>query len=205
MGVLARLYLRWLWLARSYSFRWAHKPLCRRFREDVLRFGHIYLCRSCFCLYLGLGAGLLAPTSAGGADVPGGWAPAALGAALAVLSSPSLYKKLPRPVRDLLRFALGMAISLWFRLLLLGQLLLCLPLLLCGLVLWLVYQRERAARKKRACLACPEYTGSGICSGFSRQAELVRRYEEEATDFFLRSGCLPDCLSGKELGRDETR
>lgn len=199
MGVSARLYLRWLWLARSYPFLWAHKPLCARFREDVLRFGHVHLCRSCLCLYLGLATGLVLPVAESKpAGDPAGWVLGVLLAVTLVLSGPGVYKKLPRRVRDLLRFALGLSISLWFWRLLAGDVLLSLVLFLITLFSWWRYRGPRVTRKKEACLACAEFTGRGICSGFARQAELIRRYEEEATDYVLATGYVPNCLSRRE-------
>ena len=41
--------MRW-----SYPFRWAHKPLCDRYRHDVLRLGHVHVCRSCVLADVGL-------------------------------------------------------------------------------------------------------------------------------------------------------
>ena len=198
MGPFARLYLRWLWLARSSPFRWAHKPLCARFREDVLRLGHVHLCRSCLCLYLGLAAGLLPVfmVSDPHNSLGGLWL-AVLLLAVLVLSGPSLYKKLPRKVRDLLRFALGLSIMLGFRRLIAGDVLLSVVLFLVILFFWRRYQGRRATRKKEACLTCEEFPGQGICSGFARQAELIRRYEEEATEYLLARGYVPDCLGGK--------
>lgn len=49
-----RVYLDWLALCHSYTYRFAHKPLCSRFRSDVLNVGGIFLCRSCTMIWLGL-------------------------------------------------------------------------------------------------------------------------------------------------------
>ena len=60
MSVTARLYLKILWLRKTASFYWAHKPLCAAYKDDVLRIGGIRLCRSCFLAYSGMLSNLLA-------------------------------------------------------------------------------------------------------------------------------------------------
>jgi hypothetical protein len=46
---------------------------------------------------------------------------------------------------------------------------------------WRIYFYLRGARRSTECDGCPELTAVGICSGFARQADDFRRYEEAAT------------------------
>ncbi|MDM8524016.1 hypothetical protein QUF80_11670 [Desulfococcaceae bacterium HSG8] len=57
---------------------------------------------------------------------------------------------------------------------------------------WIIYFRERKTRKLKACDNCSEYGKGEICSGFRIQAQRIRRFEEEATEFIINSGYVPD-------------
>ncbi|MCP4113548.1 MAG: hypothetical protein GY749_49825 [Desulfobacteraceae bacterium] len=52
--------------------------------------------------------------------------------------------------------------------------------------------RSRRIIKLKACDQCPEFGRQDICAGFRLQAEKIRLYENEATDFLLDSGYFPD-------------
>ncbi|MEM7131810.1 MAG: hypothetical protein AAF702_36185 [Chloroflexota bacterium] len=183
--------LKWLWLRHSYSFRWAHKPLCQRFSEDVLTVGHVHLCRSCTFLWLGgfiglLGCLLVPPLRN---DIL--WiSPLSLFATL-LLSAPGVYKKWPRWVRDGLRFSLGAALPLWLCLMLMGYYLLGAATVVVGLGVWFLYSQNRKKRKMQACESCPEYGQPQVCSGCTLQASQIRLYETKATQLYLESGQSP--------------
>ena len=49
MSVATKAYMKWLWLRHSWTFNWAHKPLCERYARDVLRIGRFHVCRSWNC------------------------------------------------------------------------------------------------------------------------------------------------------------
>ncbi|MDM8549357.1 hypothetical protein QUF72_04730 [Desulfobacterales bacterium HSG2] len=57
---------------------------------------------------------------------------------------------------------------------------------------------ERRSRKLKACNGCPELGKGEICSGFRVQAENIRQFEDEATDFLLNSGYVPDMIKGSK-------
>ena len=201
MRLITRLRMKGLWLKHAYRFLWAHKPLCDKFAEDVLMLGPVFLCRSCTCAYGGIVSGLLliflAPLSVGILPV------LFLSALCGVLgfSAPPLYKRLPRFVRDILRFTSGALIPL--------------SVYLCtrpgfwigafGLAVlfafWVVYFRVRKARKLKECDGCPELEANKICSGFAMQAGHVRRFEQEATELLIHSDYVPECLNSSVKGK----
>jgi hypothetical protein len=182
-----RLWL--LWIRHSYRFRWAHRPLCSRFRDGVLRIGQVHLCRSCVCAYSGIVVAALACLLV----------PAVRASALPLLcylmlptlafSMPQLYKRCPRWARDGLRFSMGLCISLCFCILLMGKLMV--SVLCAGILLlfWRIYFVMRRNRRAQACNACSEL--GGICTGCHLQADAVRAYEAEATQLLLASGRNP--------------
>ncbi len=191
----SRTGLKWLWLRHAYPFYWAHKPLCERFRGDVLRIGRLYLCRSCTMAYLGLGVGMLLcvlwrnPLKEVGAALF-----LALAAVTVALSLPTWYRHWPRRMRDVLRFALGGTIALCAYLLLWDQVLAGLAGTAVLAAFWRAYMILRRPRRLDACTGCPELLDDAICTGFTFQAEHVRRYEEAATRRMIASGYLPQAV-----------
>ena len=175
-----RLRLRMLWLRHAHSFLWAHHPLCERFRGDVLRIGHVRLCRSCLAVYLGIAAGgiLFATTSL----VSTPTLPVTLAVPTIFLSHPRLYKRMPRIARDLLRGSMGLLIASCGGLLLSGSLVTGALLSVAVFTFWRFYFRLRRTRRLAACDGCPELNAGGVCRGFAHQAECVRNYEREATE-----------------------
>lgn len=192
-----RVRLWWLWLASSFRFRWAHRPLCRRFREDVVSVGGVYLCRSCVCAYCGLlmcGAFIAAMRPSVTATCL-----TLVSAALVTLalSGPWCYKKLPRTVRDALRWSMGGMIALVGYLFICRELIIALPAVLVFWAFWRFYLGARRKRKMHTCDGCEELASRAVCSGCQVQAEGVRRYEEAATRLYLASGRVPQCLSAR--------
>jgi len=155
--------LKWLWLRHSYRFRWAHKPLCDRFSEDVLQVGNVHLCRSCTFLWLGVivaaAAAILLPSLRINIATV---APQLLLVTL-LSSAPLFYKQWPRYVRDLLRFSLGASFPLWICLILMGNIFMGVATAAGGLVVWKIYSNSRKIRKAHACEGCPELDQPQIC------------------------------------------
>jgi len=190
------LYLKWLWLSHIYSFYWAHKPLCQRFRGDVVRIGSVFLCRSCIMLYAGLAISL---------SVCGFFhsvlSPLALllfvtiGPATLVLSYPPWYRKWPRIMRDGLRLMTGTTLALWIYILLQGDLAAgsIAAIILYGV--WKAYLVARGRQITSACAGCAEITRPGMCTGFVFQADRLRQYEQLSTDYLMARDSEPALIS----------
>ncbi len=176
-----------LWLCHSYRFRWAHRPLCERFRAGVLRIGHVHLCRSCVCVYAGLAGGVVSCSCfAALRQSPTAWL---LGLMIptVVLSAPRLYPRLIRPLRDLLRFGMGFCISLCGCVVLWGNGLVAIGCVSVLFLFWRLYFSQRRKRRASACTGCPEFSQTSICTGCRVQARAVRAYETQATHLLLAS------------------
>lgn len=189
IGFLADLRLR---RAHDWTWRWAHHPLCARFRPDVLRVGRLHLCRSCTALWSGL-VTTLALCAWPLAALPNATLTVAGAAGLALvafLSPPRRFARLPRAVRDLVRGAMGALAALVAILVLRGAFLpgglLAMALIATLLVLRSSRERSRAHR----CEGCPEL-GAGVCSGYALQAEDLRRWESAAVERLARRGFQP--------------
>lgn len=173
-----RLVPKWLWLKHAWFFNWAHKPLCEPYHEDVLRIGKLRLCRGCTMIKVGLAVALpllliLQPT------LPVLVAGFILGFAIAAaLSHPALHSRWPRWGKDALRFLAGACAAHVLALFLLGHLAMgTLAASACVGAYWL-YARLRLPRRLERCESCAEL-GEGICSGYARQAEAIRAWDED--------------------------
>ncbi len=184
-----RLHIKRLWLGHAWTFNWAHKPLCARFQEDVVRIGRAYICRSCLLVYTGLVMGIVLLLAVGAPlsypIVCGG---ATLVVATVVLSAPMWYKKWPRRMRDILRFASGLSISFCLSLLFTGHVAIGIIGTALMLAFWKLYFHLRGGRKRQACDGCQQLEIGQICAGFAYQAEHIRRYEQAATEYLLAEG-----------------
>ncbi len=182
------LYLKWLWLRHTYPFLAAHKPLCSRFRQDVLKFGPIYLCRSCTFVYGGIASGALFWWAFPGIVQDAGLSLfVTLTAATLCFSFPTWYKEWRRAGRDLVRWLLGIVLvlnaSLWVE----GRVIEGLAGALVLFLFWRFYFHHRHHRQIHACDGCPELGKPGACSGFTMQAARIRRYEDQASRFLMTS------------------
>lgn len=195
LSFVNKIYLKILWLKKTYSFIWAHKPLCEKFNEDVIKIKKIHLCRSCFFTYSGLlttGFAIL--------FLPSiylefyNYALLVLVAFTLPLSYPTLYKRLPRKCRDILRFMIGCIIPLTVYALIKGDILLTLGIFLISGIFWKIYFKQRLKRKLNICNACDHYTDHQVCPGFEQQAKLIRAYEEDATNYLIKTGYVPKVL-----------
>lgn len=193
---LISIRLKLLWFKKSYSFRWAHKPLCDRYKNDVFHFGKMKICRSCFLLYAGLILSLLQlfflqPVTSMMYVVSG------LAVVTLVMSYPKWYKKLPRNLRDVLRFSVGWSMGSFAVLSFIFDPLIGLVAFPVFYVFWKVYLAQRKSRKIGECDNCKEVEAGGVCSGFATQAEICREYEEEATGIIMSGNYVPVCKQSK--------
>ena len=195
---LFKFRLWWLWLVCSFHFRWAHRPLCARFRSGTIKIGSIYLCRSCLCAYCGILTCtilliLYQPSVTKAVTLLAG-----LSFPTLTLSGPWCYKKLPRVIRDILRWSMGVMIALCAYLLICRELIIAVPVATVLFIFWRFYFRARRKRRLHACDGCEELAGKGICSGCLLQADGVRRYEDIATRLYLASSQIPACCTKSE-------
>ncbi|MHC4228592.1 MAG: hypothetical protein ACYSWW_09865 [Planctomycetota bacterium] len=116
---------------------------------------------------------------------------AGLGVPTLALSGPWCYKRLPRVVRDILRWTMGAVIAICGYLWISRELIVAIPVTIVLLVFWMAYFNVRRKRRLHACDGCEELSDKGVCSGCRLQADGVRRYEQTATQLYLASGRVP--------------
>lgn len=166
------LYHKYLFLKSNYWHMFAHKPLCEKYKNEVIKLKKVYFCRSCFFIYLGLFTGLFFQ-----------FKPVLYVVSLSLIglfSTEVFYKLLNRKVRDLVRFLSGFLI--------LNTLYFMMKLNIIGLygtsIIFLVrhfYYEKRINRKLKECNGCVEVGRGEVCSGFIKQLPSMRKYENELT------------------------
>lgn len=181
------LKIKWMWLQHTWTFNWAHRPLCDRFKSGVLQIGKLHLCRSCMFAYTGMIFGIIISITNAGfiSQIKLIWLIFAL-APVIFLSYPRFYKRFSRVIQDGLRLAMGIFIGISPFLLIYRNFLSGITVVGVMLVFWRIYFQQRQIRKQHACDNCPELNLPDICSGFEQQAAAIRLYEIEATDFMYR-------------------
>ncbi|MGE0431467.1 MAG: hypothetical protein AB7S36_04340 [Planctomycetota bacterium] len=167
-----------LWWRHMWRYALAHKPLCERFAPHVLRIGSVHVCRSCALMWTAAAASFGALLAIGATT---GWLLAllpALAGPVVVLSVPALYDRWTRPMRDLLRALLGATVAMLALLWLQGALVAAAVATVSLLIARRLFVRQHRRRSLDACAGCPELDRRGVCSGFARQADAVRRLDE---------------------------
>ncbi len=196
-NIKRKIILKYLWIKHSYTFNWAHKPLCKHFSKGFIKLNKIYLCRSCTMTYFGITVSLLSLFSfISFFNKFGSLTFIMLCLAILPFSYPEVYKNLHRSICDLLRFFLGFIIPLSIYLILSKQYMTGIPGIIIILLFWKIYFHKRKIRKLKACDNCIEFDKGEICSGFKMQAQNIRNYENEATDFIINSGYIPSIKTG---------
>lgn len=184
---------RWLWLRHCGWFSFAHKPLCTHYRHGVLRIGPLAVCRGCTLVYGAMAVALLLTAL---------WQPKAgllasallmtVTALVLITSYPLVYWRLPRWACDMSRAGLGAVIGATAASLVSAALsgeILTLPMAVALLLFasWRWFGRVRQRGKSDRCAQCPEYAAGGICSGYAKQADSVRRYQDRLAEHVLHS------------------
>lgn len=176
--MLGRIRAGATWLRYTYPFQLAHGPLCTRYRGDAVRVGHVFVCRSCLLLYATLAIGLAVSLWRSPDPSMLLWGMAALGPIVLLLSWPTFYRRLPRLVRDGARAGAGLLLALATAATVSGAWWVGGSVLIVLAACYVVYARARREQRGHLCDGCQELGQSGVCSGYSMQAERIRAYED---------------------------
>ena len=102
-----------------------------------------------------------------------------------------MYGRLPRAARDVARASIGLTLAFAVGAVAGGELALAALEALALGVGYVVMARQRRSAKASACDGCPELSRGSVCSGYRRQSDAVRRWEEELTAAVLERGWTP--------------
>lgn len=160
-----------------YPYRYAHKPLCKSFKKDVINFfNKIYVCRGCFFLYLGIFSAILLCSAL---NIKNLNTAGILGYILIfAISHPTLYKNFPRFLKDIVRFLAGMIVGSAAIIGFQGHLIASLTFFLLFFFIKKKYNKIRMSNKINACNNCPELKQNKVCSGYLKQTQGLRLLEE---------------------------
>jgi len=157
----------------------AHKPLCDKFKNDTIVLNNkIYLCKSCFCFYLGILSSFLFINLSLNINYL-----LLLSVLIAIFSYPKLYANNNRPIRNILRFSLGFFNTLLILNLIKIKLLYSIIYFTLCFLLKTIYGRAR--KKVDICLNCSELNIKKACSGYQKQTQALLQIEEELSDFIM--------------------
>ncbi len=195
-GISKQWYFNRLKLKHCYWFYLAHKPLCHPFQHDLIKIGHCYICRSCSWVYIAMTTIIVAYYLSDLYNIyitPDLIWTYTLTISLytLILSFPKLYHYCSRAFRDVIRFSLGLTIGLNLLLWLTIPSVKVLMLTSVLLISRYYYPRLRQSQSPDVCQHCPEYNQTQICSGFRQQAQAIRCYEQQATEYLLATAYQP--------------
>lgn len=172
---------RYLWFKNFYHIIFAHKPLCDRFRSNIIRLKGIYICRGCLFLWFGLFAFSVLNYFCM-KDLMIRSFEIVLFAIAAYYSHPLIYIKIKRWQQDCIRAFLGGIISYVMLLLYESDYILAAIIIVCMIVLRLHYALLRKVLQDSSCNDCFEFNRDKICSGFVKKAEAMKNYEKAITE-----------------------
>ncbi|PKN57295.1 MAG: hypothetical protein CVU56_11670 [Deltaproteobacteria bacterium HGW-Deltaproteobacteria-14] len=169
-----------VWARHFYPYAWAHAPLCDRYGAETLRFGHVFVCRSCAAAAAGTAVSFaIAIATAATLTLLGGAVVASVAAAGAiVLSALHNGRVRSRLGRDLSRAGLGVCAGVTLA----APALVGWPGLVAWPALWVaavIARRRVGVGAVDRCAGCPHVNGQRACPGFERQVRAVVRIQRE--------------------------
>lgn len=171
--------LKFIHLKHFYPYLFVHKPLCAKYRVDSMNIGNLFICRSCFFLYLGV---LLAFILYKYINISFSFLLMGL-TIIVLLSNPFYYRFYSRITRDASRFFLGFLTIIYLIKMYSYDKLLFASSILCLLIVKHLYNTQR--QKVDLCSNCNELTNSNICIGYTMQANAILQIEEEMSNYIM--------------------
>ncbi len=170
----------------SWKFKFAHHPLCQRYRNQVWHLGPLIVCQGCSLVLLGILSGLISsfywliPALAIKGFV--------LGLSFLIIMMPVLLVEFLRiswrPIKRLIRFLTGFGIGFNIALILgFHSFWLTIQAIVFLIGGYFLFKMVRHSRKKPdLCQTCPELSEKGVCSGYQTIVEAEREYGKIASE-----------------------
>ncbi len=166
-------------LKNTYPYIFSHKPLCKEFENHSFKIFHVFLCKSCSLIVLGVISGIILGffESMNKLFIQLDYFLLFGSLLIVFLSTPFFYYKFNRSIKNHIRFIMGnlIAISLieGFSLN---------PFALGALFFLFIYsqvnKKGRDQRYLKVCETCDE-SNQGVCSGFKKQVDGFRKFEND--------------------------
>lgn len=171
--------LKYIHIKHFYPYLFVHKPLCTKFMADTIKIKNIYICRSCFFLYLGIFLAFILYKY-----INFNYFVLLIFFLLIILlSNPMYYKFYSRIFRDFSRFFLGFLTIILLLKTYYYNVYVSVGIVLCLLVIKHLYNIQR--KKVDLCYNCEELVSTKICSGYTLQTNALLQEEEEMSNYIM--------------------
>jgi hypothetical protein len=182
------LYLRIRYIHTTRYFYFAHHPLCETYQSEVIHWKNYYFCKGCFFGYLGILFGIITgimdwlPL-----DLINQLPPYLLMILVPILLLPSFFSiffRLSRWIKNIIRFLMGTAIGLTASIVLFYDLFLVKMITLAVCIIgYFVFTRIRKRFKKDLCQGCSFLDKEQVCPGFEMTQKYIKEFEQYASDY----------------------
>ena len=169
-----------------YKFVFLHKPLCEKFKKDTFKIFGLYVCRSCFWLYLGfLISAVCTILSVKTVQFDKYFYLGLAGCVFTFLMSyPTIYKNFGRITRDFVRFYGGIFLAAVFVMSFKFDLYIGFCSILGFVIMRNFYNKKRKA--KDICCGCEELNNGETCAGYILQNQALLKIEEEYSNIMMK-------------------
>lgn len=168
-----------------YKFVFLHKPLCEKFKNDTFKIFGLYVCRSCFWLYLGfLISAICTSLSIKTVYLDNYFYLGLAGCILTFfVSYPTIYKNFHRITRDFVRFYDGIFLAAVFVICFKISMLAGVWSVISFIIMRNLYNKKR---KQDICKGCEELSKNTTCVGYMLQKEALLKIEEEYSNIIMK-------------------
>ncbi len=176
---------KYLFYKHFYRFIFLHKPLCSRYKDFTLQIFGLYICRSCFFLYLGFFISLIL-TLIAIKDVTFnkyfflGFAGMLL---TFFISYPPIYARFSRITKDFIRFYDGIFLAAFFIICFKLGLFIGITSICAFFIMKHIYNKKRSG--KNICKGCDKLQTNKTCEGYVKQQEALLKIEEEYSNIIM--------------------
>jgi len=169
-----------------YKYLFLHKPLCDKFKNDTFKIFGLYICRSCFWLYLGFIISTISTISLIKTINYDKYFYIGLVGCIftLIISYPTIYKNFGRITRDFVRFYDGIFIAAIFVLCFKINILIGFFSILAFVAIRNLYNKKR--KSVDICQNCKELLENTTCSGYIKQKEALLKIEEEYSNIMMK-------------------
>ena len=180
------LLYQYVFYKHFYKFIFLHKPLCPKYKSHTIKIFDLYVCKSCLLLYSGFITTLcvLIPKIKNVYFSRDFFLAAFCSLIIFIATYPSVYSKLPKFTKNIVRFLDGVMIAGVFTICFKINLLTGLASILAFITIRNIYNKRRTGKK--VCENC-EYLGSNkTCVGYEKQKEALLKIEEEYSNIRMK-------------------
>lgn len=191
--LLKTIYLKLTHFKFTYTYFFAHHPLCGKYRDHTYKIGGIYVCKGCFHTYSGLIVFFVLNLVLYTANIEPirlmyntGFSIIPFLLFLLPLVVDFMHIKVKRPIKNIFRQMLGYFISTGLLIILFSPFLLKLIAPVIILIVYIFLRKARKSKKHDLCKSCPEMSSNSVCSGYGYMFEKEKEFSIKAGEYMMR-------------------